>query len=440
MTRRGFIFNHDLCVRCNACSAACILENGWDVMPRTIYQINSEAFISVPVINLSMACNHCQKPACLNGCPAGTLYKDEESGAILVNDKRCLGCNYCTWNCPYESPKPDKSKGIIAKCNLCNTLLNEGGNPACASACPTGALTFGVIPENHDNSRYGWFPEKILEPSLKLTGSHDQSLLQIIPENIFDTEITSADKGRKYIGDEWSLAVFSFLASISVALMCSMALTGKAPNKLLFLSITILAGLISFLHLGKKARAWRAVTNILKSPLSREIASYIIYLFLSSAAILSDSEELIVASAFAGLAFLMIIDTVYSFSDNRRKLLFHSGQTFLTGLLIGSFFSGMTVSFLFIGGIKLISGIYNFISDKDYPGITGFRFLRIFLLLATGVIQISGLSSYDPFILFLFLSGELIDRCLYYHDFEPESIETTISEYLKSFINEKKGD
>jgi hypothetical protein len=72
--------------------------------------------------------------------------------------------------------------------------------------------------------------------------------------------------------------------------------------------------------------------------------------------------------------------------------------------------------------------------------MAGFRFLRIFLLLATGVIQISGLSSYDPFILFLFLSGELIDRYLYYHDFEPASIKTTISEYIKSYINEKKGD
>jgi anaerobic dimethyl sulfoxide reductase subunit B (iron-sulfur subunit) len=111
--RKGFIFNHDLCVRCQACSAACILENGWNVKPRTVYQVNPDTLLSIPVINISMACNHCEKPACLEGCPAGAFYREESSGAILINGLKCLGCNYCICNCPYDSPKTDLENKVL---------------------------------------------------------------------------------------------------------------------------------------------------------------------------------------------------------------------------------------------------------------------------------------------------------------------------------------
>jgi Fe-S-cluster-containing dehydrogenase component/DMSO reductase anchor subunit len=429
--RRGFIFNSDLCVRCQACCAACILENGWNVKVRTVYQVNPEGLFAVPVINISMACNHCEKPACLEGCPGGAFYREASTGAVLVNEKKCLGCNYCTWNCPYDSPKQDIDRRIIVKCNLCSSLLREGGHPACASACPTGALRFGDVHDNSDNSRYSWLPGRELVPALQITGNPDNIPLRIIPEDIFSAEIPATGEKGKRISDELSLVIFSFLSSVSVAMMCSLALTGKQANKLLILSVTILAGLISLLHLGRKMRAWRAVANILKSPLSREIASYLIYLFLSAAALISGSGGLIIASAVAGLILLIIIDSVYSFPDRRVKFLFHSGQTFLTGLLAGSFFSGMTVSFLFIGSIKLISGVLYIISEKHDPVIFGYRFLRLALLIATGVIQITGISVHDPFIICLFLSGELIDRFLFYYDFRPDNIKTTISEYIK---------
>ena len=436
--RRGFIFDHDLCVRCNACSAACILENKWNEIPRTIYQINTDALLSIPVINLSLACNHCEKPVCLTGCPVGAFYKEGITGAVLINEKKCLGCNYCTWNCPYDAIKPDSLQKVVVKCHLCHSLLTEGGNPACSSACPTGALHYGSIPDNADTSRYPWFPEKKINPSLELKGNPGQNPLRIVPETIFNNEISSGMDRRKSIGEEWSLAAFSFLSTISVALMFSWFLTGSIQKKFLILVLLILSGLVSLLHLGKKVRAWRVMFNIPTSPLSREIAAYIVYLLMSAAAVISESGGLIIASSVAGLIMLITIDSVYSFPDRRMKFLFHSGQTFLTGLLLGSFFSGMIVSFLFIGGIKLVSGILYLISDKDYPGVFAFRFLRLALLLTAIITKTIGII--DPVIAWLFLSGELIDRILYYYDFKPVNINTTISGYIKSYLNEKKGD
>ena len=49
--RKGFIFNHNRCVGCNACNAACILENGWDVHPRNDLYLK---FRSILLVTMSL--------------------------------------------------------------------------------------------------------------------------------------------------------------------------------------------------------------------------------------------------------------------------------------------------------------------------------------------------------------------------------------------------
>ena len=71
--RKGFIFNGALCVNCKACIAACLLENRPDNEIRTVYIYNKGIQPGLPVINLSLACNHCKNAACLKGCPARAL-------------------------------------------------------------------------------------------------------------------------------------------------------------------------------------------------------------------------------------------------------------------------------------------------------------------------------------------------------------------------------
>ena len=141
----GFIFDHNKCVACGACSAACIFENNWSFSPREIYAYNSAALPSLPVINLSLACNHCQNAVCMDGCPSSAYSKEPSTGAIILDDAKCIGCRYCQWNCPYDAPKYLISQKVIGKCNLCYQRLIEGSLPACSTACPTGALQFGKL-------------------------------------------------------------------------------------------------------------------------------------------------------------------------------------------------------------------------------------------------------------------------------------------------------
>ncbi|MCJ7449616.1 MAG: 4Fe-4S binding protein [Bacteroidales bacterium] len=437
--RNGFIFNENYCVGCQACIAACVLENGWSFQPRCLYTFNSGAHPSLPLTNLSLACNHCEKPACLDGCPAGTFFRDSDTGAILIDEKKCIGCNYCKWKCPYDAPKYDYVKRVIVKCNLCYSGLTEGRIPACTSACPTGALGFGEIPEKVDNKNLSWFPDTNMNPAIKLQTNRRPVTLRIIPERSFDTVIVE-EKDKKNIAGEWSLIGFSFLVTVSVAMLISSLMNGILTDKVLFLSLVISAGCLSLAHLGKIFRAWRAVTNIKRSLLSREIAIYLAYLFISAAALFSGYSLLILAASLTGLLLLIVIDNVYTSSDNRRIIILHSGQTFLTGLLIASFLSGMIYPFVFIAAIKLISTIYTITKNNVVTTPFWIRFFRIALLIIAGVSLLTGISYPEPVIIIIFLVGEFIDRILFYYDFNPLNINTLITEQINSAINEKKRD
>ena len=436
--RKGFIFNHNLCVNCSACSAACILENGWTIQPRTIFTYNSEALISLPVNNLSLACNHCEIPVCLEGCPTASFIREPVTGAVVIYEKRCIGCKYCQWNCPYDAPKFDSEKRVIGKCNLCYSILTEGGLPACATACPTGALEFDELNDPMKENIFTWLPDKNLNPKIIFSGCQNNNPLRIIPDNIFGDEIPLSAEKDGGMRVEWSLFAFSFLTTISVAIIISSLINGIFPNKILILSIIILAGLISVFHLGRRLRAWRAVTNLIRSPLSREIVLFIIYSIISSISVIFQVPVFLVASSIIGLVLLIAVDSVYKYADKSKSMTFHSGQTFLSGLLIVSYFTGLIIPFIFIAGIKLISSAFSLVINKFNGMQFGIRFIRIALLLVIVASMASKISYSGPVISSIFLIGELLDRIVFYSDFSPVSINKEIIKQINTQGNEKK--
>jgi formate dehydrogenase iron-sulfur subunit len=89
-------------------------------------------------------CMHCVHPACVSACPVGALQKTD-SGAVTYDCTRCIGCRYCMVACPFGVPKFEWDQALpkIQKCTLCADRQEIGLAPACAAACPTGALLFG---------------------------------------------------------------------------------------------------------------------------------------------------------------------------------------------------------------------------------------------------------------------------------------------------------
>ncbi|HEX4791865.1 MAG TPA: 4Fe-4S dicluster domain-containing protein [Actinospica sp.] len=94
----------------------------------------------------SDVCKHCTEAACLDVCPTGALVRTE-FGTVVVQEDICNGCGYCVPACPYGVIDQRKDDGRMWKCTLCYDRISDGGQPACAQACPTESIQYGPLDE-----------------------------------------------------------------------------------------------------------------------------------------------------------------------------------------------------------------------------------------------------------------------------------------------------
>jgi len=151
-----FYFDSSKCSGCKTCQVACKDKNNLDVgvLWRRVYEVGSGGWTqkdgawihNIKTYNMSIACNHCEKPVCVDVCPSKAMTKDK-NGIVSVDEKRCLGCKYCEWACPYGAPQYNETLGVMTKCNFCSDYISEGKNPSCVDACPMRVLEFGEIKE-----------------------------------------------------------------------------------------------------------------------------------------------------------------------------------------------------------------------------------------------------------------------------------------------------
>jgi len=438
--KTGFIINSDLCVDCKACKAACLIENRWSVSGRNIYTSNPDVISTLPITHLSLACNHCEQPLCLEGCPTGAYSLDDSTSAIIIESEKCIGCRYCLWNCPYDAPKTNINQGFIEKCDFCYSRLQEGIMPACTAACPTGSLRYGEIPEIADNIFLNWVPDKKINPRVLVSDSKNQTPLKVFPEIEIEKRRNEHINITKDISGEWSLILFSFLTILSVSYNFTDLLGRKSTYASSVIVMLILAGIFSIFHLRIKNKAWRAVLNFKNSPLSREIILFSIFFLLIFANYKIDNNILLIISVLIGLLLLIAIDGVYTYSDRSSLMKVHSGQAFLTGLLISSYLSNIVASFIFIASLKMLFDLYYLLENRRSVLHFNLRMIRISILLIISVSMISGKGGHDIFPSIIFLSGEFFDRILYYVDFNPININDEIAKYLIFSKNEKKRD
>ncbi len=134
------------CLGCKSCELACAVEHSRSKelataireVPRPAHRVS---VISDSGIVLPLQCRHCEDAPCVAVCPSKALTKGED-GIVRPNDQNCIGCHFCVIACPFGVLQTDKEGKAIIKCDLCFERLEKGENPACVSACPTGALKF----------------------------------------------------------------------------------------------------------------------------------------------------------------------------------------------------------------------------------------------------------------------------------------------------------
>ena len=188
---RACLVDTTKCIGCRACQVACKEWNelpaektefrgtggGYENPPRysaktytriTFHEILDAGGMLERSVFVKRQCMHCREPSCVSACPVSALKRESRTGAVVYDRNRCMGCRYCMMACPFNVPtlEWDKPVAYIKKCTFCADRLEEapaekklngkplGGEslrrfqdgrrtPACAKACPTGAILFG---------------------------------------------------------------------------------------------------------------------------------------------------------------------------------------------------------------------------------------------------------------------------------------------------------
>lgn len=168
---KSFLIDTTKCTACRACQVAC---KQWNELPaedpvptnRGSYEnppdLSHTQWVKIQFKETgrsdgSMAwnfarnsCRHCIDAPCKQkAASADSITVDEASGAVLFEEgTKDEAYQAIRLACPFDIPRqgPD---GQLFKCRMCvdrltNEDLPEGDRvPACAKACPTGAISFG---------------------------------------------------------------------------------------------------------------------------------------------------------------------------------------------------------------------------------------------------------------------------------------------------------
>jgi Fe-S-cluster-containing dehydrogenase component/DMSO reductase anchor subunit len=341
-----FAFDMAKCIGCKCCVVACNEQNGnpaainW----RRVGEVEGGHYPFAQRFYLSMGCNHCVEPSCLAGCPVEAFTKSPITGVVLHSADACIGCQYCTWNCSYGAVHYNAERGVVGKCDLCHHRLEDGMAPACAEACPEGAISIEIV--NTEQWRADYMAANA--PGLPSADDSISTTRITLPVNIppdtgrVDTQRLEMEKPH------WSLVFMLVLTQLSVGAFATLWIldmlreAGLSISALVSLAIAGTSLASSTLHLGRPVYAWRALRGLRRSWLSREVLSlsvfaaiacgYAVMLFFNAAA----RPGIGLATVLCGIAGVMCSARIYMVRarpawDSRYTM----AEFFSTALLLG---------------------------------------------------------------------------------------------------------
>jgi anaerobic dimethyl sulfoxide reductase subunit B (iron-sulfur subunit) len=451
----AFTFDASACSGCKACQEACKDKNNLPVgmLWRRVVEVAGGEWhytgtaweTSVFAYNLSIACNHCTHPKCAGVCPVDA-YMVRPDGIVVINTSRCMGCNYCSWACPYGAPQYDSRQGIMTKCDLCHDRIDAGIPPSCVAACPLRVLDYKNLEELSMNTagRNLWllpgaehpFPlpdYSRTEPhlSIKLHAGMSAPLEKAVSnlEEVLPPG-TYPNSHRPASVSELPLVGFTLLVQMAagMAIFSPMLSSVSLPVLLSIAILLVSGGLISFLHLGRKRNAWRSVIHLKKSWLSREI---LLSGFLGAAVLAATVTQLMQKippnpwpMALLGFGVVYCMSRVYllravpAWNSWRTQV-----QFFLSAVVLGALGVNLAVpqpSWLLIAGAGLAVELVMIIVHQPFGG-NNTSWLRLALLTVgiIGALVTATLNKVDQVwlvvpISLIILAAEIVGRMQFY--------------------------
>ena len=161
-SRKFVSVNPSKCTGCGICEYACTLEKGetiWNPIRSRIRVVRM-----TPLFNFALACRFCEDAKCVTACPEKALVQSDETGIIMVKEKKCKGCDWCIQACPHGGITIHPDTGIAITCDLCE------GEPKCVEFCPEEALEL-VSTDTEAEERFNETMEKLPAETERLTST-----------------------------------------------------------------------------------------------------------------------------------------------------------------------------------------------------------------------------------------------------------------------------
>jgi formate dehydrogenase iron-sulfur subunit len=423
-----FGFSMDACIGCHSCEVACAEQNGlppgttW----RRVGEIEGGDHPNTRRFNLSMSCNHCLDPACLEGCPTNAYVK-LPNGVVAHHADDCIGCQYCTWNCPYSVPVFQPDRRIVSKCDMCQPRLAEGLLPACVNACPTHAITVEAV----DVAAWRADPSAGNAPQLPDVHLTMSTTRISLPRNVPTETYAASDWNLRPEHPHWPLVWLTLLTQLAVGVSMTV---GSAADRWMAAALAALGLIGAIFHLGRPIAAWKAFRNVRGSWLSREILALSLYGGLAGVAAIVPAAA--VPAAAVGAAGVYASARLYVVPGRPA---WHSPLTivrfFATAFALGPALTGRGGIAAAGAGVALVATAVNWarLSRRDDPAWRGAVRLELFwfrpwtllrwTVSAAGIVlALMG----RPLLAFGLLAvGELIGRWLFYVTVVPLNMPGT---------------
>ena len=341
------------CIGCKCCVVACNEQNGnpADIQWRRVGEIEGGVYPDTMRHYLSMGCNHCLEPTCMTGCPVNAYTKDPSTGIVLHSAERCIGGQYCTWNCSYGVPQYNPESGVVGKCDMCHTRLSDGDAPACVAACPEDAIRIEIV------NTAAWRREYAAQANAPGLPNADDSIstTKITMRHRLPRDMGRVDTWRvEPEHPHWTLILMTVFTQMSIgaiiAMSASQSLAGFTIARVHAAGVVLIALCAlgaSTLHLGRPIYAFRALSMWRRSWLSREVLFFslfagaaILYAALLWVGSRASAASGIIAAAF-GLVAIYASARLYCvvarpmWNTRHSFLEFYLGAAF-TGTLVSS--------------------------------------------------------------------------------------------------------
>jgi Fe-S-cluster-containing dehydrogenase component/DMSO reductase anchor subunit len=283
----AFEVDLDACSGCKACVTACHSLNGLDEGEtwRAVGLLHGGSAAAPVKQVVTTACHHCLDPACMNGCPVRAYEKDPITGIVKHLDDQCIGCQYCTFTCPYEVPQYNAKRGIVRKCDMCSGRLSAGEAPACVQACPNEAIAIRVVDQRQalDDAQGDAFLPGTPSPAITVPTTVYRTA-HPPPRNLLPADFYNVAPSHRHA----PLVVMLVLTQLSVGAFVVDAIASRLlahmlepAHALAALSVGLAALAASVFHLGRPLYAFRAVLGLRTSWMSREILAFGMFAMLA---------------------------------------------------------------------------------------------------------------------------------------------------------------